>query len=74
VKKTTRLGRGLSALIPDIEAAPPAGDGSLLEVEVLKIRPNPYQPRLEFDPTALQNLKLSIEENGVIQQIGRAHV
>jgi ParB family transcriptional regulator, chromosome partitioning protein len=69
VKKTNRLGRGLSALIPDTEQAPPAEDASLREIDVALIRPNPYQPRLEFDPVALQELKVSIEENGVIQPI-----
>jgi len=69
VKKTNRLGRGLSALIPDTKSAPIADDATLLEIEVLLIRPNPYQPRLEFDPVALQELKSSIEENGVIQPI-----
>jgi ParB family chromosome partitioning protein len=69
VKKTNRLGRGLSALIPDVEKAPPAADAVLLEIDVNLIRPNPYQPRLEFDAVALQELKSSIEENGVIQPI-----
>lgn len=69
MKKTNRLGRGLSALIPDTESAPISEDAVLLEIEVLLIRPNPYQPRLEFDPVALQELKSSIEENGVIQPI-----
>lgn len=69
MKKTNRLGRGLSALIPDVENAPPAEDAVLLEIDVNLIRPNPYQPRLEFDAVALQELKSSIEENGVIQPI-----
>jgi len=69
VKKTNRLGRGLSALIPDTEQAPAAENSSLREIEVALIRPNPYQPRLEFDPVALQELKISIEENGVIQPL-----
>ncbi|KAA3611256.1 MAG: ParB/RepB/Spo0J family partition protein [Calditrichaeota bacterium] len=69
MKKTNRLGRGLNALIPDTKSAPISEDATLLEIEVLLIRPNPYQPRLEFDPVALQELKSSIEENGVIQPI-----
>ncbi len=70
MKKTKRLGRGLSALIPETSNAPeiPA-DASLIDLDVYQIRPNPYQPRLEFDPVALQELKQSIEENGVIQPI-----
>lgn len=69
MKKTNRLGKGLSALIPDIENGPPAEDAILSEIDVRLIRPNPYQPRLEFNPIALQELKSSIEENGVIQPI-----
>ena len=69
MKKTNRLGRGLSALIPDSEQAPSAEEASLREIEVALTRPNPYQPRLAFDPIALQELKVSIEENGVIQPI-----
>ncbi len=69
MKKTNRLGRGLNALIPDTKSAPMSEDATLNEIEVMLIRPNPYQPRLEFDPVALQELKSSIEENGVIQPI-----
>ncbi|MCB0283266.1 MAG: ParB/RepB/Spo0J family partition protein [Calditrichaeota bacterium] len=69
MKKTNRLGKGLSALIPDTNTAPPDNDSALKEIEVYLIRPNPYQPRLEFDPVALQELKSSIEEKGVIQPI-----
>ncbi len=71
MKKTNRLGRGLSALIPEKEnqAPPPSEDAKLAEIDVYLIRPNPYQPRLEFDPVALQELKSSIEEKGVIQPL-----
>lgn len=70
MKKTNRLGRGLSALIPDTEqVSSPLEDAPLREIEVTLIRPNPYQPRLEFDPVALNELKTSIEEKGVIQPI-----
>lgn len=69
MKKTNRLGRGLNALIPETSNATPDEDASLKEIEVYLIRPNPYQPRLEFNPIALQELKASIEEKGVIQPI-----
>ncbi len=72
MKKTKRLGRGLSALIPETPD-PPQGtaseDYTLKQLDVYLIRPNPFQPRLEFDPIALQELKTSIEEKGVIQPI-----
>ncbi|UFJ40438.1 ParB/RepB/Spo0J family partition protein [Brevibacillus humidisoli] len=61
-----RLGKGLSALIPPniLEE----GD-QVTEVAVAEIRPNPYQPRKEFDPEALQELAESIKEHGIIQPL-----
>lgn len=59
-----RLGRGLSALIPDADDE----DGAR-EVELGLIKPNPYQPRTEFDDQKLEELARSIEEHGVIQPI-----
>ncbi len=38
-------------------------------VEVDKIKPNPYQPRREFDPVALQSLADSIRQYGVLQAL-----
>lgn len=70
MKKTSRLGRGLSALIPDSPAGTPAdAENNLADIDVALIRANPYQPRLTFDPQALEELKASIREKGVIQPI-----
>jgi ParB family transcriptional regulator, chromosome partitioning protein len=71
------LGRGLKALIPDEgfvsiskdEAEDLAQVGSIGSLPIEKIRPNPFQPRKEFDETALEELKNSIIENGVIQPV-----
>ena len=41
----------------------------IIELNVDEIRPNPYQPRTVFDETALNELALSIKENGVFQPI-----
>jgi len=71
VRKTNRLGRGLSALIPEKEHLTESGPaaGFLTEVEVALVRPNPFQPRQDFDPQKLEELKNSIQENGIIQPI-----
>jgi len=69
VKKTSRLGRGLSALIPEQEAVAPGNGASLTDIEVGLVKANPYQPRLEFDRQALDELKASIKEKGIIQPI-----
>ncbi len=71
------LGRGLKALIPDEgfvsvskdEAEELAREGSIGSLPVEKIHANPFQPRKEFDETALEELKNSIIENGVIQPV-----
>ena len=79
------LGRGLDALInPKAKEAVnkpitvsaneiKEDDGSnfdiLVKIPVQNIKPNPYQPRLEFDEKALDELKKSILQNGLIQPI-----
>lgn len=64
-----RLGRGLEALIPSVEPESEKQGESLLNIEVARIRMNPKQPRTDFDPQGLEELKQSILENGVIQPI-----
>ncbi len=59
-----RLGRGLGSLLS--EAAPSEPQA---EVEIARIRPNPFQPRKSFDPEALAALKTSIERHGVLQPL-----
>jgi ParB family chromosome partitioning protein len=69
VKKTNkRLGKGLKALIPENSSIPPP-KGHLTDIDVSLVKANPYQPRIEFDKTALGELKQSISEKGVIQPI-----
>ena len=75
------LGKGLSALIrptiaeerPVVAAEVPATvvdrGGSTTHIEVAKIRPNPFQPRADFDQQALDELKESIRQNGIIQPV-----
>ncbi len=62
-----RLGRGLEALIPSL--AIDENKDPVLELEINKIRPNPYQPRKHFAEEQLSELMLSIKEHGVIQPI-----
>lgn len=44
-------------------------DSSIQELEIAKIIANPYQPRTQFKPEALQELADSIKEHGVIQPV-----
>jgi ParB family chromosome partitioning protein len=74
------LGRGLSALIPktpvkevsvrsDEIGRDAGGEGIIARIDIARIRPNPFQPREEFDPETLAELTRSIIEKGVIQPI-----
>lgn len=60
------LGKGLQALLPEAEGTP---DEGVREIEVALVRPNPFQPRKEFDREKLQELAGSIREHGVVQPI-----
>jgi len=67
---TRRLGKGLSALIPDIQASTEeSGNKNLSEISVSQIAPNPFQPRVDFEPGALDDLKKSISANGLITPV-----
>jgi len=73
--KSRGLGRGLSALMADVNEAPVTAttpDGQRrpdLVVPIEKIEPNPDQPRRRFDPEHLEDLANSIREKGVIQPL-----
>jgi ParB family chromosome partitioning protein len=68
VDKKPALGKGLSALIPDVTSAldPPR---SSLEVDIDVLEANRYQPRTQYDAERLDDLARSIGTNGVIQPI-----
>ena len=65
MEKRPALGKGLSALIPDA----PAVRTSPVEVDIDRLTPNTFQPRLHVDDTRLDDLARSIKSNGVIQPI-----
>jgi ParB family chromosome partitioning protein len=62
-----RLGRGLDALIT--ESAAEEERRKLVNLSINEIRPNPYQPRLDFDSEKIAELARSIEEKGVLQPL-----
>jgi ParB family chromosome partitioning protein len=68
------LGRGLSALLgevarPALEDAPLPSSGTVREIDIGLIYPNPNQPRSHFDVIAIDELAESIRERGVISPI-----
>jgi ParB family chromosome partitioning protein len=60
------IGRGLAAILPEAEATEA---GELRELPVSLIKPNPSQPRTNFDEEALAALAASIEASGVVQPL-----
>jgi ParB family chromosome partitioning protein len=66
--KKVALGRGLDALLPDIEPMEDISDG-YFECDVELIHPNRYQPRLRFPNDELEEMSLSIKQQGIIQPL-----
>jgi len=60
-----RLGKGLNALISDISA----DEEAVENISIDECRTNPYQPRKSFDADAIEELKISIIEYGIIQPL-----
>lgn len=67
--ETKRLGRGLEALLGPISRESAEASGALRELPIATIRPNPFQPRRDFDPSALNELAASIDASGLLQPI-----
>lgn len=74
--KKKALGRGLSAILEspetDITSKDISGSfvaGAIASIPVNQIESNPFQPREDFDAEALNDLAVSIREQGIIQPI-----
>jgi ParB family chromosome partitioning protein len=78
-EKSRRLGRGLEALIPGagtaVAAPPPRAESApsttsdFQKLAIASIRPNPYQPRREFNEAELSELQASLKASGLLQPI-----
>jgi ParB family transcriptional regulator, chromosome partitioning protein len=64
-----RLGRGLAALLGDVALQAPAPAGSVRQVALDQLDPNPFQPRSTIDPAALDELAQSIRARGILQPL-----
>ena len=81
MEKPRRLGRGLEALIPGAHSPAPAATATAAatvappasseyqKLAIGSIRPNPYQPRREFDEAELAELQASLRVSGLLQPI-----
>lgn len=65
MKLAKGLGKGINALFPDVDLK----EETVKEVSIKECRPNPYQPRKTFDADAIEELKVSIQEYGIIQPL-----
>lgn len=65
---TPALGRGLDALL-DTSEVNTGGSSNIGEVDVMLIKPNPDQPRREFNEESLRELADSIAQIGIVQPI-----
>lgn len=67
------MGRGLSALIPDMPATELSegtrAAGAVVEIPIDQISPNRHQPRAHFRPEAMEELATSIRLHGMVQPI-----
>jgi len=71
MKKLFGLGRGLESLIPakySVKITPKIHE-NVFYIEVNKIKPNPNQPRHDFDKDGLKELATSIKKYGVLQPL-----
>lgn len=66
--KRNALGRGLDSLI-SMDDVQPSGGSAINEIAIDLIKPNPDQPRINFDEEALEELATSIRELGIIQPL-----
>lgn len=66
IERRPALGKGLSALIPEVPEPPRSGT---IEVDIDLLSPNEQQPRVQMDDARLEELAQSIRANGIIQPI-----
>jgi ParB family chromosome partitioning protein len=69
MSETKRLGRGLEALLGAVSREQAEASGSLRELPIGSVLPNPYQPRTHVDEDSLAELAASIEASGLLQPV-----
>src|SRR5215216_4313364 len=67
--ETKRLGRGLEALLGSVSREQAQASGTLRELPVASVQPNPLQPRSQISEAELVELTASIEASGLLQPV-----
>jgi ParB family chromosome partitioning protein len=67
--ETRRLGKGLGALLGEYLDEAATTEVPIRELDLAAVRPNPFQPRRQFEDGALADLEASIRENGLLQPL-----
>ncbi len=65
--KKRALGKGLKAFLPEDYGI--LKDEKFVDVDVEELRPNPLQPRQDFDQDSIAELARSIKETGILQPL-----
>ncbi len=68
-RKHTGLGKGISALIPDLDLDSSREGSDFFNCPVASITPNRYQPRTRFNEEELERLKDSVRQQGILQPL-----
>jgi ParB family chromosome partitioning protein len=72
MSKSSGLGRGLGAILEEVEEAYKQNSGSsefVKEIKLEEIIVNPFQPRKQFDPESIAELSESIKRHGLLQPV-----
>jgi ParB family chromosome partitioning protein len=69
MSETKRLGRGLEALLGSVSREQAEASGTLRELPVSSVLPNPLQPRTHMNEAELAELAASIEASGLLQPV-----
>jgi len=65
--KKKALGKGLKAFLPEEYGI--LKEERYAELDIDQVKPNPFQPRLKFNPQTIEELAKSIQESGILQPI-----
>jgi len=69
MSETKRLGRGLEALLGPVSREQAEASGTLREVPVSSVKPNPFQPRTRIDEGQLDEVVASMQASGLLQPV-----